>query len=278
MSIVTCCAAEREAVDVHERLRRTPRSSWCRRRDRSPPRRDRPRPRPAPARPGHVRRRDHRLDADMAALDQQREIARGRDVGGHHMHVDAEPARRPCRADRGCRGSRRARSRSAANAAPRGLRAPNDGCRRRARARCRHRSTVGVFMCTVAANSSLAVRPAVIGSTTLSTCTPAARSAWSTAWRSISSAAAMSTTLPAFMPCACACPMPSTSIRMGAARQHVLRRARLQPRDRAHDLAGADVERAHDRRAAARDRLHLRGKAVRQIVHASPPFFLVVLP
>src|SRR5256885_2451809 len=53
--------------------------------------------------------------------------------------------------------------------------------------------TVGVFMCTVAANSSLAVRPAVIGSTTESTCTPAPRSAPSTAWRSISSAAAMST-------------------------------------------------------------------------------------
>ena len=65
--------------------------------------------------------------------------------------------------------------------------------------------------------------------------------------------------------------------RMGAARQHVLRRARLQPRDHADDLAGADVERAHDRGAPARDRLHLRGKAVREIAHASPPFFLVCL-
>ena len=56
--------------------------------------------------------------------------------------------------------------------------------------------------------------------------------------------------------------------RMGAARQHILRRARFQPRDRAHDLAGADVQRANDRRALARDRLHLRGKPVRQIAHA----------
>ena len=29
----------------------------------------------------------------MAALDREHEIARDRDVGGHHMHIDAEPAR-----------------------------------------------------------------------------------------------------------------------------------------------------------------------------------------
>src|SRR5215213_5663418 len=63
---------------------------------------------------------------------------------------------------------------------------------------------------------------------------------------------------------------------MGAPWQHVLRRARLQLRDRAHDLAGADIERGDDGGAAARDRLHLGRKAVGQIGHASPPFFLAL--
>ena len=38
-----------------------------------------------------VRRGDHRLDAEMAALDREHEVARGRGLGGDHMQIDAEP-------------------------------------------------------------------------------------------------------------------------------------------------------------------------------------------
>ena len=38
---------------------------------------------------------------------------------------------------------------------------------------------------------------------------------------------------------------------MGAPAQHVLRSARLEPRDQAGDLAGADIERGDERRAVA---------------------------
>ena len=171
------------------------------------------------------------------------EIARGGDIGRSRHACRRRAAGRPCRADRGRRAGRRARSRSAANAAPRGLRAPNGGCRPTSTRSMSALLTVGAFMCTVAANSSLEVRPAVIGSTTLSTCTPAARSAPSTAWRSISSAAAMSTTAAALHALRLGMADAEHLDRMGAARQHVLRRARLQPRDHADDLAGADVER-----------------------------------
>ena len=51
---------------------------------------------------------------------------------------------------------------------------------------------------------------------------------------------------------------------------------RLEPRDQADDLAGADVERGDDRRAARRHRLHLRGEAVME-AHAAPPFFFGLL-
>ena len=40
---------------------------------------------------------------------------------------------------------------------------------------------------------------------------------------------------------------------VAAAAQHVLRRLRLQPRDQAGDLAGADVERGHDSACAWRE-------------------------
>ena len=39
---------------------------------------------------GDIGRRHHRLDREMAALDRQHQVARRRDIGGHHMHVDAE--------------------------------------------------------------------------------------------------------------------------------------------------------------------------------------------
>ena len=45
------------------------------------------------AEPADIGRRHHGLDLEMAALDHQHQIARRRDVGGHHMHVDAELAR-----------------------------------------------------------------------------------------------------------------------------------------------------------------------------------------
>ena len=43
--------------------------------------------------PGDIGRRHHGLDREMAALDHQHQVARRRDVGGHHVHVDAEFAR-----------------------------------------------------------------------------------------------------------------------------------------------------------------------------------------
>ena len=46
-------------------------------------------------------------------------------------------------------------------------------------------------------------------------------------------------------------PKPMTSTRVAAPAQHVLRRLRLEPRDQADDLAGADVERRDERRALA---------------------------
>ena len=66
---------------------------------------------------GDIGARHHGLDVEMAALDRQHQVARGGDIGGRDMHVDAEAARRACRADRGCRARRRANSRSAASAA-----------------------------------------------------------------------------------------------------------------------------------------------------------------
>ena len=80
--------------------------------------------------PGHIRARHHRLDVEMAALDRQHQVARGRSVGGHDVHVDAESARQHAARVADAAARRRARSRSAANAARRGRRARNGGCRR----------------------------------------------------------------------------------------------------------------------------------------------------
>ena len=65
---------------------------------------------------------------------------------------------------------------------------------------------------TVAANCSLAMRPAETETKTDSMCTPAMRSAASSAWWTASSAATKSITVPAFMPRAWVCASPSTSI------------------------------------------------------------------
>src|SRR5664279_6507699 len=47
--------------------------------------------------------------------------------------------------------------------------------------------------------------------------------------------------------------------------------ARLEPRDQAGDLAGADIETGHHGRAPRRHRLHLGREAEAQHGHASPP-------
>src|SRR5207245_5753026 len=65
--------------------------------------------------------------------------------------------------------------------------------------------------------------------------------------------------------------------RMGAAAQRVVRRRRLQPRDHAGDLAGADIERRHQRRALVVDGTRLWGLVAIEAGHASPAFFLVFL-
>ena len=60
---------------------------------------------------------------------------------------------------------------------------------------------------------------------------------------------------------------------MAAAAQGVVRRARLQPRDHAGDLAGADIERRHQRGALLRHRSRLRRLIAIEAGHASPAFF-----
>src|SRR5271169_784137 len=64
---------------------------------------------------------------------------------------------------------------------------------------------------------------------------------------------------------------------MAAAGQNLLRRARPQPRDHAHDLARTDIKRSDESAAPRRNRFHFRGQAIAQRVHASPPFFFLVL-
>src|SRR6266853_3137571 len=60
---------------------------------------------------------------------------------------------------------------------------------------------------------------------------------------------------------------------MAASAQGVTRRARLQPRNHAGDLAGADIERGHQRGALLRHRARLRRLVAIKTGHASPAFF-----
>ena len=78
---------------------------------------------------------------------------------------------------------------------------------------------------------------------------------------------------PAFMPRASVWPKPTTSTAWLRRRSTSCGACGLQPRDQAGDLAGADVERGDQRRAPRRQRLHLRRQAVLEGVHALPPFF-----
>src|SRR5262249_54116734 len=65
---------------------------------------------------------------------------------------------------------------------------------------------------------------------------------------------------------------------MAAAAQRIVRRAWLQPRDHAGDLAGADVERSRQRAALVRHRLCLRRmEAINPGHAASPGFFFCFL-
>ena len=64
---------------------------------------------------------------------------------------------------------------------------------------------------------------------------------------------------------------------VAAPAQHVLRRLRLEPRDHAGDLAGADIETGDHGGAPRRNRLHLGREAEAQHGHASLPFFLAFL-
>src|ERR1700738_3259174 len=61
---------------------------------------------------------------------------------------------------------------------------------------------------------------------------------------------------------------------MAAPAQGLVGRARLQPRDHAGNLAGADIERGHERGALLRHRARLRRLIAVQAGHASPAFFL----
>src|SRR6266853_5571759 len=62
--------------------------------------------------------------------------------------------------------------------------------------------------------------------------------------------------------------------RMGPPAQSILWRLRFEPRNQAHDLAGADVKRANQRRPFWRKRPGLRCLAeLENHAHALPPFF-----
>src|ERR1700693_1231533 len=126
----------------------------------------------------------------------------------------------------------------------------------------------------LAPKRSLPRRPPDSDTTTDSSCTPAMLSAMSMAWRAISSASTRSTTEPAFMPLAAVWAKPrmrtpwlrrrSTSCGgrgWAAAAEHVLWRLRLEPRNHADDLAGADIETGDHGGALGRHRLHLGRKA-----------------
>src|SRR6202021_139504 len=60
---------------------------------------------------------------------------------------------------------------------------------------------------------------------------------------------------------------------MAATAQGFTRRARLQPRNHAGNLAGADIERGHQRGALLRHRARLRRLIAIEAGHASPAFF-----
>ena len=65
---------------------------------------------------------------------------------------------------------------------------------------------------------------------------------------------------------------------MGAPAQPLIGLGRVQLGDQADDLAGADVENRQRRALARRERTHPRREALGgKVVHASPPFFLVLL-
>ena len=141
---------------------------------------------------------------------------------------------------------------------------PRRCARRRLRARDARRGSLTAWppMRTFAlADAREPSRPPVRLTMTLSACTPAMRSAASTARRIAFSASSMSTTTPALRPRERWWPMPRMRQRVRAAAQQVGRVGRHQPRDQAHDLGRADVEHGQDRALARRQRLHARRDA-----------------
>ena len=129
----------------------------------------------------HIGAGDQRLDREMAALDREHQVAHRRHVGGHDVHVDAEARRQHAARIAHAADARRACSRSGANAARRGRRGPNAGCRRRARGRCPCRRCDRSGSSTADVRCSLAIRPDDIETMTDSTWHLALRSARSTA-------------------------------------------------------------------------------------------------
>src|ERR1700690_2343419 len=130
----------------------------------------------------------------MATLDRQHQIAHGRDVGGHHVHVDAEAlaehaARLADAGDGVERGADRQRMQyGAAPAARTGGMSPA--------------ATAPPESSISATKRSLPRRPPESETTTDSSCTLALLSAISMAWRTIASTSTRSTTPPTFMPLA----------------------------------------------------------------------------
>ncbi len=160
--------------------------------------------------PGDIGRGHHGLDRDMAALDREHQIAHGGDVGGDHVHVDAEAmaehAARLADAGRGIErvadGQRMQHGAAAAHrmAAGRGQHARHVGIADGAAGRDRYRRRSA--RCRAGRRRARPPRIRSAGRPRLS--------AMSMAWLTISSASTRSTTEPAFMPLAAVWAKPMT--------------------------------------------------------------------
>ena len=218
---------------------------------------------------GHIGSRDHRLDAQMAALDGQHQVARRPGVGGHDMHVHAKPV-----------GQHAARLADAAHAVERIAdrhRMQHHAVAADAMAASRIEHPRDVAIDDGAAGDihrglvKLAGQPAA-GNGDHDRFKFDAGGAFGAldghahrlfGLREVDHRAALH---------AARLGMADTEYlhAMGAMAQDVLRGPRLQACDQAHDLVGADVEHANGGRAVGRHRSHGLDAAIAQ-AHALPP-------
>ena len=211
---------------------------------------------------GGVRRRDHRLDAEMAALDREHEVARRGSLGGDDVEIDAEALADHAagstmlalrvereagrqRVQDGAAGTQVVAARGVEDAVHVGRRRPAAADADRAPRNAREPSRPPVRLTITDWISTFAIRSA----------------AW-TAWRIAPSAASRSTTAPPFSPSERWWPMPRMRARWVRPRSVSRFSDRLQLGDEADDLARADVEHGKGRALARRQRLQAWRQAV----------------